>query len=196
MSRSLNIFVLGVVAAGLGLAWGCGGSTPPPRSGGARPTQPPPPPPRKVEPPAPPPEESKPASFAKTDPVVARLGLSAEQAGKVDAVAAGYAKQLDALSREDPQLGAKEKALGAEREAKVREALTPEQQPKYDAGRKLAAENAEKVFKLQQETMGEMAAAGKELDKRRVVRDGYQAKRKALDAEFEKALDEAVGKKP
>jgi hypothetical protein len=128
--------------------------------------------------------------------VVARLALSAEQAAKVDAVAAGSTKQLDALSREDPQLGAKEKALWAERDAKVREALSAEQQPKYDAGKKLAAENAEKVFKLQQETMGNMAVAGKDLDKRRAVRDAYQEKRKALDAEFEKALDDAVGRKP
>jgi len=136
-----------------------------------------------------------PPSFAAGDPVMARLALTADQAKKTNDLAAEYAKKSDALPREaKPE---DRKALVAERNQKIREALTAEQQPKYDAGLKLMADYDEKVSKLQQETSRAMAATPRDdIEKRREVSKGYKEKRAALDAETSKALDEQVGKRP
>ena len=147
-------------------------------------------------PPPPPPPPTK--SVYEEDPAITlipRLGLSAEQAKKANDLVAEYAKKSKALSENASDT--ERRAVTDERNAKVREGLSAEQQPKFDAGLKIIADHCAKVTTLQQTNFREMMAVPKDqMDKRRQVRDDYKAKRAVLDAEVDKALDEAVGKKP
>jgi methyl coenzyme M reductase subunit C-like uncharacterized protein (methanogenesis marker protein 7) len=188
MVRLLSCAVAGTLCCGL-LA-GCGKQAPkaaPKAKPGTATTMLTPPPP-EVKPPAP-------KTAAESDPLLARLGLSAEQLKKVNDLIAEYSKKSAALP--DSASNAEFKAVLEERNKKVREALTPEQQTKYDAGLKVMADYDAKVTKLQQTNYAAMMAVPKDqIDKRREVRDDYKQKRAVIDAEGTKALDEAIGKGP
>jgi hypothetical protein len=193
-------FLVSAIACTLlcGFLAGCGQTVKPAPANrpGARP---PAPAPEPVSTPAPAPEV-KPAvkNVTETDPLLARLGLTADQAKKVNDLTAAYAKKSKDLP--DHASDADFKAVIDERNAKVREALTPEQQTKYEAGLKIMADYVAKVTKLQQTNFAEMMTIPKDqpdtMAKRMKVRDDYKAKRAALDAESTKVLDDAVGKGP
>ncbi|HTY99952.1 MAG TPA: hypothetical protein VMB75_08965 [Rhodocyclaceae bacterium] len=198
----MSRFLVGSVAGTLlcGLLAGCGQTVKPAPANrpGARP---PAPAPVSVTTPTPAPApEVKDAvkNVAESDPLLARLGLTADQAKKINDLTAAYAKKSKDLP--DHASDADFKAVIDERNAKVREALTPDQQTRYEAGLKIMADYSAKVTKLQQTNIAEMHAVPKDqpdtMAKRMKVRDDYKAKRAVLDAEGTKAMDEAVGKGP
>jgi hypothetical protein len=194
MTKSIAVGILGALVCGLLL--GCGGPAPAP--GSRKPPPVPKPAPvskpidsKPIEAPAPP----KPA-FVEQDPIMLRLALSADVAKKINALAEQYDKKRTAM---DPETSsrAERQAVTTERDKKIREELSPEQQAKYDAGVKPWADFKAEVTKLQKETSAKMyAIPTSEMNKRAALRDEGKAKRAALDADLEKKLDELVGKLP
>jgi hypothetical protein len=141
------------------------------------------------------PDEAPPPTFAASDPVLIRLGLSADQAKKVNDLAADYAKKAAALPKDAKSED--RKALAAERSGKIREALSAAQQPKFDAGLPIVADYDAKVLALQQESSRLMMSTPRDqIEKRRENIKVYREKRAVLDADFNKKLDEQVGKRP
>ena len=137
--------------------------------------------------------------LSKTDPVLIRLALTDDQAKKVDALADEYKTKKTDLDNSTPKLKPKEKAdkikdLDAELIKKIREVLTADQQPKFDAGQTLVADFATKSKEaLAEKTKAVKDAAG-DKDKVKGANTTYNDKLKALKADLDKALDEKVGK--
>ena len=192
MSRLTLELAGGIFGAAVLVAFsGCGNAPAP-----ARPAPAPAPAPRPVAPaPVPVPAPTPEPGLAETDPVLTRLGLSADQVKKVNALAEEYAKKAEALPRDAKTED--RKALAAERTAKIRETLSTEQAPKFDAGTKTVGEYNAKVLELQQETSrAMMTTPADQLEKRREVTKTYREKRAVLDADLARKLDEQVGRQP
>jgi len=125
--------------------------------------------------------------------------LTDDQAKKVDALADEYKTKKTDLDNSTPKLKPKEKAdkikdLDAELIKKIREVLTADQQPKFDAGQTLVADFATKSKEaLAEKTKAVKDAAG-DKDKVKGANTTYNDKLKALKADLDKALDEKVGK--
>jgi len=163
-------------------------------------------------PPPPAKEPAKPPAYAasKHDPVIGRLGLTEEQAQKVDEAFSEWGRKMAEFVKElrekaagkapDQEAMAKfieqQKALMAERDKKIREQFSAELQAKFDAGRKLMEELNVKVKKAQEEMQAAMKEAAGDAAKVREQLKGFQEKVKAEFEELNKALDEKLGKLP
>lgn len=157
-------------------------------------------------------------SYAKFDQVLGRLSLTDEQIEKINAIFAEYNQKLNDFRKENmtqtqtPEGGViqrmdkdawnkireKQVELYAERDEKIREVLTKDQQEKYDLAKALLAEFAEKQKALQADLQvaikagAENGAAGN----RQEVYKKYSTEVRALYQELNKKLDEEVGALP
>lgn len=136
---------------------------------------------------------------AKTDPVLSRLALTDEQLKTVEKINAEAEKKKEDFLKGDPkpkgkEIGDKCKELRAETLKKIREALTADQQTKFDAGQTLVNDFDAKKKAAAEERAAAVKAAGTDKDKKDAATKAYDEKVAALKADLEKALDEKVGK--
>lgn len=137
---------------------------------------------------------------AKAHPVLSRLALTEEQLKAVEKINADSEAKKAELEKADPkpkakELGDKCKELLAEGLKKVREALTADQQAKFDAGQTLMADFETKKKAADEEKAKALKDAAKDKDKKDAATKAYDEKIAALKAELDKGLDEKVGKK-
>jgi Spy/CpxP family protein refolding chaperone len=143
-------------------------------------------------------------SRAKYDQVLGRLHLTDEQIKKIDAIYAEYDKKMRALYKRNPEdkkvdyaaLRKKREELIAERDKKILEVLTEDQQKKYKVAKKIITDYYAKLKelgkeypKIRKECKGDrqkMMAAYKKLGE----------KRGELTKDRDRQLDEKVGKMP
>ena len=155
-------------------------------------------------------------SHAKYDEVLGRLKLTDEQVKKIDAIYREYSKKLTQIRNgymEDKKLGngrvvktfkreayqeyaAKQKALFAERDTRIFEVLTEDQQKLFEQAKAIIAE-----FDVQNKTLiDEMKTARQHMGNDRAkIQDFYKQigeKRRKIYADRCKQLDEKVGKRP
>lgn len=135
----------------------------------------------------------------KTDPVLTRLGLTAEQTEAIAKLCAEAKAKIAELPKADPkpkaaEVKAKTAAILEELKKAIREALSAEQQAKYDAAMQLVADCEAKCKSAMDERAKAVKAA--KGDKAVAAEAGSKCQEaiKALQAELEKALDEKVGK--
>jgi len=132
----------------------------------------------------------------KTDQVLTRLGLTDAQITAIEKINTEADGKKAELDKADPKPKGKElqdklKAIQEETRKKVREALTAEQQPKFDAGMTAVADRDAKVKAARDEMNATVKADNTKKDEAKKTCDDKIA---AAKTDLEKALDEKVGK--
>jgi len=132
----------------------------------------------------------------KADLVLIRLGLTDAQVTAIEKVNTEAEGKKAELDKADPKPKGKElqekiKTIQDETKKKVREALTAEQQPKFDAGMTAVADCDTKVKEARAEMAKTVKADNSKKDEAKKTCDDKVA---AAKADLEKTLDEKVGK--
>ncbi len=146
-------------------------------------------------------------SRARYDQVLGRLGLTDEQIRKIDAIFAEYDKKVRDLYKKlnsaeadkravYKKFRAQQDALNAERDKKILEVLTAEQQKKYELAKKLLAEDAEKRKKMYPVIRAAYKDAGRDREKRKAVQKKFADTFRTMREALQKALDTQIGKLP
>jgi len=136
-------------------------------------------------------------SLTKTCPVLSRLGLTADQVKAIDKLVAQNNTRQRALAKErlkPKERQDKAKALAEELKGQIREALTPEQRSRYDAGWQVVGEFQAKVQEAYKDMQKAVAEAKDDAEKSKAARQASIDKIKGLKAEQTRLLDEKVGK--
>jgi len=135
----------------------------------------------------------------KADPVLSRLTLADAQLQAIEKINKEASDKKAELDKADPKPKGRElfdkiKAILDETKKKIREALTAEQQPKFDAGQQVMTDFDAKVTAARGEMNKVVRDTTADADKKAEAKKAYDGKVAAATAERDKTLDEKVGK--
>jgi len=134
---------------------------------------------------------------AASDPVLSRLGLSAEQARRIAQLWAEQDARIEEglrLKADEPGRAAKLRRLADDKRTRAREVLTEEQRQRFDAGAAAVAECQNRILEALRELTRSAFEARGDPEKLKAARAACAEKVRGLRAEQERLLDEKVGK--